>query len=71
MPRRRRQPVTLAVEPEELARRYREGASLEDLGILCQCSGARIRAILVALGVEIRPLGGQSSGNGPNKFLRR
>jgi hypothetical protein len=70
MPRRRRQPVTIAVEPEELARRYREGASLEDLGILCQCSGARIRAILVALGVEIRSRGGHPGGNGPNKFLR-
>ena len=71
MSRRRRQPVTIAVEPEELARRYREGASLEDLGILCQCSGARIRAILVALGVEIRSRGGHPGGNGPNKFLRR
>jgi hypothetical protein len=38
---------------------------------VCQCSGARIRAILVALGVEIRSRGGHPGGNGPNKFLRR
>ena len=71
MPQRRRQPVTIEIEPEELARRYRAGASLNDLGVLCQCSAWRVRAILVALGVEIRPRGGQSGGNGPNKFLRR
>jgi hypothetical protein len=32
--RRRRQPVKIEVEPEELARRYRDGTSLDDLGVL-------------------------------------
>jgi len=68
MPQRRRQPIE--IEPEELARRYRAGASLNDLGVLCRCSAWRVRAILVALGVEIRPRGGHPGGNGPNKFLR-
>jgi hypothetical protein len=71
MLRRRRQPITIEVEPEELARRYRAGASLDDLGVLCQCTGTRVRAILVALGVEIRPCGGHTGGNGPKKFVRR
>ena len=52
-----RRPVKTAVAPEELARRYRDGASLDDLGVLCGCSGKRIRRILVAQGVEIRPRG--------------
>jgi hypothetical protein len=68
--RRWRQPVRIEVEPEELARRYRDGASLEDLGILCGCTGGRIRAILAALGVEIRPRGYNPSGVKTNKFLR-
>jgi hypothetical protein len=69
--RRWRQPVKITIEPEELARRYQDGASLEDLGVLCQCSGMRIRAILAALGVEIRPRGFNPGGNRSNKFLRR
>src|SRR3954452_405635 len=40
--------VTITVEPEELARRYRDGASLDDLGVLCDCTAVRIRRILVA-----------------------
>ena len=55
-----RPPVTITVEPEELARRYLDGASLDDLGVLCGCTAARIRRILVAHGVEIRPAGTQS-----------
>jgi hypothetical protein len=34
-----RRPVKTAVDPEELARRYRDGASPDDLGVLCGCSG--------------------------------
>jgi hypothetical protein len=69
--RRRRQPVRIEIEPEELARRYRDGASLEDLGILCHCTGGRIRTILVALGVKIRPRGYNPSGVKTNRFVRR
>jgi hypothetical protein len=66
-----RPPVKITIKPEELARRYRDGASLEDLGVLCGCTGTRIRTILAALGVEIRPRGFNPGGNRPNKFLRR
>jgi hypothetical protein len=69
--RRRRQPVRIEIEPEELARRYRDGASLDDLDVLCQCTGTRIRTILAALGVEIRPRGYNPRGVKTNKFLRR
>jgi hypothetical protein len=69
--RRRRQPVRIEVDPEELARRYRDGASLDDLAVLCGCTGGRIRNILAALGVDIRPRGFNPGGNQPNKFMRR
>jgi hypothetical protein len=66
-----RSPVTITVEPEELARRYLGGASLDDLGVLCGCTATRIRRILVAQGVEIR-LQGHNHGNGRStKFMRR
>jgi hypothetical protein len=66
-----RSPVTITVTPEELARRYLDGTSLDDLGILCGCTATRIRRILVAQGVEIRPQG-HNHGNGhPTKFVRR
>jgi hypothetical protein len=65
-----RRPVKTAVDPQELARRYRDGASLDDLGVLCGCSGKRIRRILAAQGVEIRPRGYNSDCR-PNKFMRR
>jgi hypothetical protein len=57
------------IDPVELAARYRDGASLDDLGILCGCTASVIRRILVRRGVEIRPRGyfqGKS-----NRFLRR
>ena len=64
-------PVTIKVEPEELARRYLDGASLDDLGVLCGCTATRIRRILVAQGVNIRPQG-HNHGNGlSTKFVRR
>jgi hypothetical protein len=71
MLQRQRPPIKITVDPEELARRYRDGASLEDLAVLCQCGSKRIRAILAALDVEIRPRGGNSSDSRPNKFMRR
>jgi hypothetical protein len=40
--------VTITVTPEELARCYLDGASLDDLGVLCGCTATRIRRILVA-----------------------
>jgi hypothetical protein len=68
---RRRQPARIEIEPEELARRYQDGASLEDLAILCGCTGGRIRAILAARGVEIRPRGYNPGGVKTNRFVRR
>jgi hypothetical protein len=67
----RRQPVRITVDAAELAQRYRDGASLDDLGILCGCTGTRIRHLLVAHGVEIRPRSYNPSGGKSNKFLRR
>jgi hypothetical protein len=61
----------IEIEPEELARRFRDGASLANLGVLCHCTGTRIRHILAALGVETQPRGSNSCGHRPNKFLRR
>jgi hypothetical protein len=66
-----RPPVPITVTSEELARRYLDGASLDDLGVLCGCTAVRIRRILVAHGVEIRPRG-HNHGNGRStKFVRR
>jgi hypothetical protein len=66
-----RPPVPITVTPEELARRYLNGASLDDLGVLCGCTAVRIRRILIAHGVEIR-LRGHNHGNGRStKFVRR
>jgi hypothetical protein len=66
-----RRPVKTAVDPEELARRYRDGASLDDLGVLCGCTATRIRRILVAQGVEIRPRGHDHGNGRSTKFVRR
>jgi hypothetical protein len=66
-----RRPVTITVEPEELARRYFDGASLDDLGVLCDCTAVRIRRILVASGVEIRPQGHNHGKGRSTKFVRR
>jgi hypothetical protein len=66
-----RPPVPITVTPEGLARRYLNGASLDDLGVLCGCTAVRIRRILIAHGVEIR-LRGHNHGNGRStKFVRR
>ena len=46
---------------EELAERYRAGASLDDLATLCGDKPHRIRRTLVAAGVTIRPPGPPSS----------
>jgi hypothetical protein len=66
-----RSPVTITVEPGELARRYLDGASLDDLGVLCGCTSTRIRRILVAQGVEIRPRGHNHGNSQSTKFVRR
>jgi len=52
---RARGPRTVSRSVEELAGRYRAGASLEDLAILCGCAANKVRRILTAAGVEIRP----------------
>ena len=66
-----RRPVTITVEPEELSRRYRDGASLDDLGIVCGCTAHVIRRILVGQGVEIRPRGYTPGQSKSNRFIRR
>ncbi len=42
---------------EEVVERYRVGASLDDLAVLCRCSAAKVRNLLVKAGVELRPRG--------------
>jgi uncharacterized protein (DUF433 family) len=42
----------------ELVERYRAGAALDDLAILCSCASNKVRRILIAAGVEIRPRSG-------------
>jgi hypothetical protein len=66
-----RRPVTITVEPKELARRYLDGASLDDLGVLCDCTAVRIRRILVSHGVEIRPRGHNHGKGRSTKFVCR
>jgi hypothetical protein len=66
-----RPPGTITVMPEELARRYLDGASLDDLGVLCGCTATPIRRILVAQGVEIRPRGHNHGKGRSTKFVRR
>jgi hypothetical protein len=67
-----RRPVNLPIKPVELAQRYRDGASLDDLAILCGgCTAYRVRRILVGQGVEIRPRGYTPGQGKANKFLRR
>jgi hypothetical protein len=63
-----RLPVQTLIDPVELAARYRDGASLDDLGILHGCAASVIRRILVAQGVEIRPRG-YSQGKS-NRYIR-
>ena len=66
-----RPPVPITVTSEELAQRYLDGASLDDLGVLCGCTATRIRRILVAQGVEIRPRGYAPGHGRSNRFIRR
>ena len=66
-----RRPVTITVTSEDLARRYLDGASLDDLGVLCGCTATRIRRILAAHGVKIRPRGHNHGKGRSTKFVRR
>jgi hypothetical protein len=50
----RRGAANFPLSTEELAERYRAGASLVDLAILCGCSSGKIHRILFEAGVEIR-----------------
>ena len=58
-PVRRRDGGTAAASlpVEDLAARYRAGATLIELAVLCACSSTTVRTILIAAGVEMRPLG--------------
>jgi hypothetical protein len=50
-----RRAVWEPMTPEQLVARYAAGVSLDDLGTLTGTSGYRVRKILVAHGVTIRP----------------
>jgi hypothetical protein len=50
-----RRTVWEPMTPEQLVARYAAGVSLDDLGTLTGTSGYRVRKILVAHGVTIRP----------------
>jgi hypothetical protein len=58
--RGRRGSAKFPLSTEELAERYRAGAALFDLALLCGCNSATIRRILFEAGVEIRPRGGRN-----------
>ena len=58
--RGRRGSAKFPLSAEELAERYRAGATLFDLAILCGCGSDMIRRILFEAGVEIRPRGGRT-----------
>ena len=56
-PRHRRKPVSeraLAIEPEEMARLYRQGTSLAGLARIAGVSSSTVARILLEMGVEIR-----------------
>lgn len=55
---------------EELVRRYQEGESLMDLALACGTTADRIRAILVAEGVQLRKRGGIKGKKAPRYFRR-
>jgi hypothetical protein len=59
------------IDPVELAARYRDGVSMDDLGVLCGCTARTIRRILVGQGVAIRPRGYTPGQSKSNKFMRR
>lgn len=64
-PRRgKRGTANLPLSTEEIVERYRAGASLDDLAILCQCGPSKIRRILIEAGVEIRLRGGRNGTPG-------
>jgi hypothetical protein len=69
--RRRVNPAHITIKPDELVQRYRDGVSLDDLGILCGCDAGTIRRILVWQGVEIRPRGYTPGQSKSNRFIRR
>jgi hypothetical protein len=56
--------ANLPLSAGELAERYRAGASLDDLAILCQCSSSKIRRVLSETGVKIQPRGGRNGTPG-------
>jgi uncharacterized protein (DUF433 family) len=60
----RRGTANVPLSAEELAERYRAGASLDDLAILYRCSAPRIRRILARAGVEIQRRGGRNGKPG-------
>jgi hypothetical protein len=69
--RHKRQPVRITATPDELVQHYRDGASLNDLAVMCDCGAGRIRRILIAHGVEIRPRGYGKGNSMPGRYLRR
>jgi hypothetical protein len=66
-----RRTVWEALDEEQLVERYAAGASLDDLGMLTGTSGYRVRKILVARGVTIRPPCRHGSPPSPIRYVRK
>lgn len=61
VPRRGKRGTTnLLLSTEEMVERYRAGASLDELTILCQCGPSKIRRMLIEAGIGIRLRGGRN-----------
>jgi hypothetical protein len=65
-----RRTVWEGLTPDQMAERYRAGASLDDLGMLTGTSGHRVRQVLVTHGVTIRP-SCRPLGPNPNRYVRK
>lgn len=63
-----RRTVWEAMTPEQMIERYRAGASLDDIGMLTGSSAYKVRKILVAHGVTIKP-SCRTSGPNPSRFV--
>lgn len=57
--------------PEQMVERYAAGASLDDLGMLTGTSAYRVRKILVAHGVTIRPPCRHGNPPSPIRYVKK
>lgn len=66
-----RRTVWEAMDEDQLVERYAAGASLDDLGMLTGTSAFRVRKILVARGVTIRPPCRHGNPPSPIRYVRK